>query len=140
MAEYISAPIAVDPDDYKALAFDYLRAQVPEWEPADGNLDAWIIEAFAEIAAPIGESAVDVMRSIFREYGRSLVNIPPREASSATGTASWTLIDSAGYTIPAGTVIPVRTTAKRGVATSGTRAGDASVDAVTSPLSGSSCL
>jgi uncharacterized phage protein gp47/JayE len=105
MAEYVHPPIPVDAVELREQAFDALRARVEGWEPADGNLDTWIIEAVAELAAQLGETVSDVVRAIFRYYGAKIASIEPIDATSATGSTDWTLIDDAGYTIPAGTVV-----------------------------------
>lgn len=105
MADYVSSPIAVDPDELKARAYDYLRAAIPGWEPADGNLDAWLIEAVAELAAQVAEAASDATVAIFRWFGANLVDVPPIDPSAASVTTAWTMQDVAGYTIPAGTTI-----------------------------------
>ena len=41
MADYTEATFAVDPDELKVGAFDFLRANVPGWEPSDGQLDVF---------------------------------------------------------------------------------------------------
>jgi hypothetical protein len=105
MAEYISAPVETDPDELKLEVFDHLRTQIPGWEPRDGQLDVWMIEAFSEIAAQLGETATFVVRAIFRWYGSNLVGVTPIDAIPATGVSTWTAVDSAGYTIPVGTTI-----------------------------------
>lgn len=103
MAEYINAPIVVDADDLKSQVYTYLQSVIPGWQPADGQLDVWLIEAFCEIGAQIGQTASDVVRAIFRWYGANLVGIPPIDALAAVGTVTITLIDDLGHTIPAGT-------------------------------------
>lgn len=105
MADYISAPIKTDPDELKLDVFDYLREQIPGWEPRDGQLDVWMIDAFCEIAAQLGETATFVVRGIFRWYGENLLGLPPVDAVAAGGESTWTAIDAEGYTIPAGTTI-----------------------------------
>jgi hypothetical protein len=105
MAEYISAPVETDPDELKLEVFDHLRTQIPGWEPRDGQLDVWMIEAFSEIAAQLGETATFVVRAIFRWYGSNLVGVTPVDAIPATGISTWTAVDTAGYTIPVGTTI-----------------------------------
>lgn len=105
MADYIVPPVPVDPDELAELARDTIRARFPEWEASDANLDEWIIVAMSDLAASVGETATDVLTSIFRSYGQDLIGVPSVAATAATGLVTFTLIDSDGYTIPAGTVI-----------------------------------
>lgn len=100
---YTDVPLLVEPDDLLAQVYDYLRSRIPEWDPAAGNLDVWLAEAFAQIAAQVAEVAADVPRSIFRTYGAKIAGVPPIDSTAATGTATFTLADAAGHTIPADT-------------------------------------
>lgn len=107
MAEYVNAPIPVDADELEEQSYDAIRTQFPDWEASEGNLDVRIIKAFATIVATIGEDATDVTDTIFRYFGAELAGLPPIDATAATGATEWTLIDTDGHTIPAGTVIGV---------------------------------
>jgi hypothetical protein len=109
MPEYIAPEIEHDPDTFEQEAYDYLKAQVPEYEPHDGNLEVWIIKAFSRIAAEIGDLASQVPATIFRYYGAVVMGIPPQDATFATAATTWTMRDSAGYTIPIGTLVGFRT-------------------------------
>lgn len=98
---YINVPIETDPDALAQDAFDYLEAKTGGlWEPHDGQLDTWVIEANARMASTVRDIASDVPRTIFRYFG-SLVNIPPIEATAATALLDVTAVDAAGYMIPA---------------------------------------
>lgn len=107
MAEYVDAPVPLDPDELRETAYEYLQAQVPGWEPSQGNLDTWIIDAFSEITAQVGETAADVLTSVFRYYGANIAGISPIEATTATALSTWTMIDDTGYTVPAGTTVGI---------------------------------
>jgi uncharacterized phage protein gp47/JayE len=109
VAKYITLPIDTDPEDLIEDAYAYLTGKVPGWEPADGNLDTWIIQALSSAAAESRDVASAVPDSIFRFFGDSLVSLPPIDASPATATTTWTMIDAAGYTIEAGTQLGIRT-------------------------------
>jgi hypothetical protein len=107
MAEYVTPPIPVDADDLKAQVIGDLKARIAGWEPAEGNLDYWLIEAFCEVAAQIGESVTWVLRAIFRYFG-SLIGVPPIEATAATTTVTVKAIDATvgrTYVVPAGTTL-----------------------------------
>lgn len=105
MAQYVNAPIPIDPTELEEGAYNAIRAQFPDWEPSDGNLDVWLIKAFANIVAQIGETATDVSDTIFRYFGSEIASLPPLDATAATGQTNWTLINTLGHTIPAGTQI-----------------------------------
>jgi len=104
---YIKIPIDVDPPTLAQSVFDYITNQAPLWTPNDGNLDVWIIRAVTQLAAENRSTASDVQDDIFRYFGATLVGLPPINAVSATATTTWTMIDSYGHTIPAGTLVGV---------------------------------
>jgi hypothetical protein len=108
MAEYIDPPITTEPDDLAEDAFAYLEAAIPEWLPAPGNLETWLVEAVAQLGGELMDVASAVPTSIFRYYGATVLGLPPNEAQSATGTTTWTANDAAGYTIEAGTLVGIR--------------------------------
>ena len=107
MAQYVSVPIETDPDSIAQEAFDYLSDVNPGWVPHDGQLDTWLIEAVAQAAAIVRDTASDVPISIFRYFGASVIGLAPIDAVAATTSTNWTLSDNLGHTIPAGTVIGV---------------------------------
>jgi hypothetical protein len=104
---YIKIPIDVDPPTLAQSVFDYITNQAPLWIPNDANLDVWIIRAVTQLASENRSIASDVQDDIFRYFGATLVGLPPINAVSATATTTWTLIDSYGHTIPAGTLVGV---------------------------------
>lgn len=108
MAKYITLPIDTDPEDLIADAIAYLQGKIPGWEPAEGNLDYWIIQAVSSGAAELRDVASAVPEAIFRTFGDSLVGLPPIDAAPATVQTTWTVQDNAGYTIAAGTQVGFR--------------------------------
>jgi hypothetical protein len=106
--EYIEIPIETDPEILAQEGFDYIQAQIPDWVPNDANLETIMIEAHARISAEARDAASAVPTDIFRKFGQ-LVGILPKEASKAEATTTWTMTDNAGYTIPAGTQVGIRT-------------------------------
>lgn len=111
MTTYISFPIDSNPDDLVQEAYAYIKAHAPQWVENDANLDTWILQVLAQQASDLRVLATDVPDSIFRYYGRTLVGLPPVEATPATTTSTWVMRDTAGYTIPAGTTVSIRSTA-----------------------------
>jgi len=106
MAEtYITLPIDTEPQDVLDDAYSELQSLIPGWMPADGNLDVWLLQAIAVIAAETRDVASDVSKSIFRWFGDALVGLPPIDATPAYGNTTWTMVDNLGYTIPLGTQV-----------------------------------
>jgi hypothetical protein len=107
--QYIEVPIETDPEVLQQDAFDYLDAAIPGWVPNDGNLETILIEALSRMTAEARDVASAVPTDIFRYFGE-LVGIPPQEASYAVASTDWTMINNAGYTIPAGTQVGIQLT------------------------------
>lgn len=106
-SSYIDVPIDTDPQDILNEAFTYLQANIPGWTPAAGNLDVWLLMAIAAQAAESRTVASRVPKSIFRWFGANLISLPPVDAVSATALSTWTMIDTLGHTIPAGTQVTI---------------------------------
>lgn len=105
---YIKIPIETNPEALVADIFNYIKSQQPLWVENDANLDTWIARATANKAAENRTLLSDVPDTIFQWFGSSIVAIPPVDAQPATGNTTWTLIDNAGHTIPAGTFVGIR--------------------------------
>lgn len=108
MTEYLDIPFESDPDALAQEAFDFLQAQIANWQPSEGNLDVWMIRATARIAAEVQDIASTVPTTIFRYAGANLFSLPPIDALPALGQTTWVMADNAGYTIPAGTLVGLR--------------------------------
>jgi hypothetical protein len=87
--------------------YDALAERFPGWVPSPGQLEVFLAKALSQMAADLAEVAVDVPGEIFAAFGRTIVNVPQFEALSATATSTWTMVDDAGYTIPAGTLVQI---------------------------------
>lgn len=110
MTNYIELPVETDTGVLTQDAFDYLQTRIPGWLPSEGNLDVWLLEAMAQITGELRDVASNVPVSIFKYYGQSLLGIPIIAASPAQLLSTWTMRDTAGHTIPAGTLVGVRGT------------------------------
>jgi hypothetical protein len=99
---YTPPNVEADQEAIAAQVFARLIERVAGWQPHDGNLDTWLIEAFSEIGAEIRSLAGDVPASIFGTYGTRVLGLPPKPATAATGKATFTAQDSAGYTLDTG--------------------------------------
>lgn len=102
---YIRLPITAEPADLSEDSIEYLRDNIPGFQANEADPAVILIDAWAQIASDILYSATGVPDEIFRYFGRSVVGIPPVDAAAATGTVTFTAIDTAGYTIPDGTQI-----------------------------------
>lgn len=102
---YISLPVTTDPDTLNSEALSYLATSMPGWTPRDGHLEVWVIQALARMVAETAQVASTVPLSIFQYFGQSLLNLPPIIGAPAQMQSTWTLNDSAGHTIPAGTQV-----------------------------------
>src|SRR5437868_3061151 len=105
---YIGVPFTTDPRDIMDRCFAYLQAKIPGWTPAEGNLDVWLIEAFANEAADIATLATEVPKSVYRYMGSQLFEVAPINGAAATVPTTWTLADVLGHTISAGTQVGIR--------------------------------
>ena len=104
---YIRVPLETNPSDLAQDVFDYINGQAPDWIPSEGNLDVWIIRAMAQMASETRDLATDVQDDIFRYFGATLVGVQPIDATAAQGNTTWTLNDSNGHTISAGTTVGI---------------------------------
>lgn len=101
---FIGLEIETDPDAITQDAFDYMASRIPGWTPAEGNPDVVMIEGFSQEESIERALVVQVSLSIFRYIG-SIFGINPLDPTPATTTSTWTMVDNAGYTIPARTQV-----------------------------------
>lgn len=102
---YIDVPIVTDPDQLMADALDEMAAAFPGWVPREGHLEVQLIEVVARIASIQADVASRIPKSVFRYFGKNLVGLPPVDAAYATVQSTWVMVDTQGYTVPAGTVV-----------------------------------
>lgn len=88
---YVVPTIETDEDELSDLGMEYLQSQVPGWEPHGGNLDVWIIEAVAFMAARIAVMTADVPATIFRWFGTEVMGIFPADPTPSVGLSTWTV-------------------------------------------------
>lgn len=106
-AEFITIPMTTDPDDLAQEAYDFLESVVPGFDPHAGNIETWLIAAIARIVAVLMDLSTDVPPAIFRYLGQKIFSIQPIEDVPASGTVTFTMVDAAGYTVPAGTNVAI---------------------------------
>jgi len=107
-SRYITYPIVQDARDLMQRAFDYLKTKIPGWQPSEGQLDVWLIEAFGSEASEIAGLASEVPKTVFRYFGSTVMGIPPISATPAVVQSTWFFTDAAGHTIRAGTQVGIR--------------------------------
>lgn len=99
--------VIADPTVMKQRVVAYLQTYMPAgWQLQPGNLDDLIIEAFCQEASIQQDVIAQKLTSDFRYFG-TLVNLPPIDAVPAQATATFTVKDTAGYTVPAGTTVGI---------------------------------
>lgn len=98
---YISFPVTVDPNALFAQAVTDIMAQVPGWVPQEGNLEVIVLEETAQMGSVVAAVASQVPMAIFMAAGQ-LFGVLPITGTQATVTATVTMADTAGYTIPSG--------------------------------------
>jgi len=113
MAEdFIDIDLPTDPGTIIDDAIDQLTSTLAAngfagWMPSDGNLEVILLNTVAQIAADIATAAGQVPSAIFRAFGTKLENVAYGAGAAATLATTWTLADTAGHTIPAGTYVTV---------------------------------
>lgn len=107
MSSYISFPIEKPASELLTAAYQFIKDNKPGWMENDANLDTWLLQISATQAADLLAIATDIPDTIFRYFGRSLIGFPDIVATQATVPSTWTMRDSGGYTIPAGTQVGV---------------------------------
>lgn len=109
MSGYIDLPIDADPDDLATDAISLLMERIPLWEPYDASIEVILVTVLARMVSEATAIASRVPKSIFRWYGKNLVNLPAIEAASSEVYSTWTMVDAAGYTVDAETVVAFQT-------------------------------
>ncbi len=107
MTFYIAGPVTTDPSVLKQRAVAFMQAYMPPgWALQPGSMVDLMISAWSMVAAEQADVANTLLDSAFRYFG-GLVGVNPIDASSATSVATFTVQDTAGYVIPAGTAVGV---------------------------------
>lgn len=105
---YVPFPIETASDEFLQRALTYLEENVEGWTANEGNLDVLILAAVSRMSAALRDLIADVPDTIFMRFGTDLLNLPPKDAASASGEVRFTMKDTIGYTVPAGTMYGVR--------------------------------
>lgn len=90
------------PDEIVSEAVDYARVAVPEFEYATGSIEDALLQASAYMTGVLS-GAINRMTSGTLEILLQLLGVTRDSGTSSTATATFTLIDTLGHTVPAGT-------------------------------------
>jgi len=108
VVEYVGVPVETDPDTITDAALDALAERVENFNPREAHLEVQLLEVVSRINAEtrlLGQSVPD---SIWKAFGTTLVRVLPVSDAHATTVSTWTMIDSAGYTLEDGTTVAFR--------------------------------
>lgn len=103
MAEYITVAVEVDVSALEQQQIAKLQETYPGMVLEDAHPLFILARVNAEMHAENRQVLTEMFDSIFREYGAKVLRIIPFEATQATGFSTWTVTDTLGYTIEAGT-------------------------------------
>jgi hypothetical protein len=101
-------PIETDAATVAELGRDALRAAYPGIEFPDAGLLTALTAAGAEMIAFGRDALSEHDDFIFERLGTTVLGVPYQSALTAAAASTWTLADTAGWTIPAGTEITLR--------------------------------
>lgn len=102
--EYLSPPLEQNPSALLQTFNEAMETAFPGWTPAPASLAARLAGAGSQTAAQLMEAASDGATNLFRYFGANIAGLLPHEGLAASGTATWTLTDTLGHSVPAGTV------------------------------------
>lgn len=115
MTGFVAIEAAASASQIEQEIYEALESRFEGWAPAEGNLEVWLIKAFSRVAASVFDMASLMSKEAFKKFGEALVNVPPVQAAAAFVESTWTMVDAAGYTIPAGTQVEIEAAADRHV-------------------------
>lgn len=102
MAGYLDIDLTVDPDELTDRILDGL-ADRGFAVTGEGDPSAALSEVVALEFARQNDGIRQAGEEVYRTFGKTVVGLPAIDDTPATIETTWTVIDAAGYTIPAGT-------------------------------------
>lgn len=105
MTDYLSPPLEPSPYALLKTFVEGMEAGVNGWLPNEASLDYRVGSAVSFLAAQLIQAASDGATDVYRTFGAKVDGLLPHEATQATGLTKWVMTDTAGYTIPAGTIV-----------------------------------
>jgi hypothetical protein len=107
VTEFASTFEEVDSSSLEAEFIEALEAGLSGWLPAEGDPLLWLAKVTSRIGATIFEQAATMEKGAFKRFGEAIVSVPPVQAAAASVGSTWTMIDGAGYLVPAGTQVSI---------------------------------
>lgn len=101
-AEFTSVPFTTNASDLADAAIAALQADWPAWVPNDGNFEVALIEVLAAIVSTATETASQMSAQAVAVLMQRVFGFVQNPGQAASATATFTMIDTAGYVIPAG--------------------------------------
>ena len=102
---FATIPFTTDEATLAENAIEYVESKAGGYVLAEGDPIRWMLEAAARMAAEDMYAASAMPTAAVRKLGQSLYKIDPGLGAPATGSTTWTLSDTLGFTITAGTAI-----------------------------------
>src|SRR4051794_31801538 len=107
MAGLPDLQITTDATQLADDAADWGVEQQPNWALAPADLETTLTEMFARMASILAVLAQTHDREVYRDFVATVFRIPSLSPTAASGTVTFTLIDTLGHTVPAGTQISI---------------------------------
>jgi hypothetical protein len=99
--------ITVDAAAIEQSFYDQMAEAFPGWVPSKGNIEVYIVKWASRLIADLAQLSQDVAAQIFIYFGQELLGLVARQGLPAQALTTWTMVDDAGYTIPAGTQVVI---------------------------------
>jgi hypothetical protein len=107
---YLELDLTGDFNALSNIGQNYLRTQIPGWEPRPGNIESILVEGVAQMLAEVVDQVSLVPPAVFAEMGQTIFGIPMRPAVAAVATATLGIkADAPAMTVPQQTQITVQT-------------------------------
>ncbi len=84
-----------------------MRSHYEDWDPARAGLADWMLQTGSRYDSTTREQFSSVAKAVFKKFGETIAEVPPILPAPATATSTWTLIDTEGHTIEAGTLVTI---------------------------------
>lgn len=106
MATFVKLPIEATPQAMLEEWAAEMEALIEGWNAGLAEYETINAQAIVyRIVFPLLQLAANVDAAIFNQWGQQIVNVKPEEATRASVQSTWTAVDTAGYTIRAGTQV-----------------------------------
>jgi len=96
-----------DPATIEREINEALEARFEGWFAPDGSLTEWQIKVWARLISITRGMAAEMRAAFLKGFGEKVAGVPPIQAAPATVTSTWTLSDTLGHTIKAGTKVTI---------------------------------